>query len=71
MAEQVENVRPQDPSKRNSPISTSAGEEPSGAGPTAAVCLWNGKEYTEGARVCDNHSLYEYRSWGWVYLGGC
>src|SRR5204862_7924168 len=56
-SEKPEPVAPQDPGLKNSPIEADAGRPAAAA--TAAVCLWNGKKFSEGAVVCDNGREYE------------
>jgi hypothetical protein len=36
-----------------------------------AACLWNDKQYSDGATVCDAHRRYECWNGKWLEIGMC
>ena len=79
--EKTEEVSPQSPHLRNSPIIQRRPGDESVAGmefqargaPGHASCMWDGKEYSDGGSVCDKESHTKYKCWNgrWVDIGNC
>lgn len=63
-------VGPRDPAAENSPIAAPASDESTVVLDTAAkVCVWNGRDFADGAQVCSEGTVYECSYGKWVDTG--
>ncbi len=67
----VEHVKPQDYSLRNSPKSKLSTGEMRSAFAQGAACYWNDKKYSDGGQVCDAHRRFECWDGKWADIGDC
>lgn len=67
----IPHVDPQDSALDNSPRVAGPVPEDAKALTGHASCLWNGKEFSDGASVCDNRIRYKCWDGKWVEVGQC
>jgi hypothetical protein len=69
-----ENVEPQDETLKNSPKVEGPledGDEAPESRVGKEVCLWNGKEFSDGATVCDSGTRHKCWDGRWIEIGLC
>jgi hypothetical protein len=69
-----EHVDPQVPGRNHSPMDEADAVEPRPGpvgSPGHAACYWNDKQYSDGATVCESHTLYECWNGRWVAVDQC
>ena len=65
---------PRDAALENSEIVAAPDMEDSAqalAAADAAICYWNGEEYSDGATICSAHRVHKCWNGKWVEIGSC
>ena len=62
----IKKVAARDAAKQNSPVITQMEDEGTVVANKAMRCYWNGEGHDDGARVCDNGTVYECMMGKWL-----